>query len=240
MARVTGALVCVLMILFVAGCSSSGSGQPGHVTVTKTTNQSSDTTTHFPITLSSSTGESTQPAAETLTGNGGTFTYDVTPGTYAIAETVPTAWTQTANTCTSANLVVVEGQTVTCGITNSLTPSITPSAAALLPGQTIQFQATLPGMGVTWSVNGISGGNANVGTVDENGNYTAPSLALSIAVTVMASSGSLPTSSVSAQMYVVAPGIVTPTNNPQVANYTTDHRRTRTFRFSSVRTWHMA
>jgi len=47
MAKVTGALVCVLMILFVAGCSSSDPRQRGHITVTKTTNPSSDTTTEY-------------------------------------------------------------------------------------------------------------------------------------------------------------------------------------------------
>jgi hypothetical protein len=98
----------------------------GHITVTKTTNPTSDTTTQFPITLSSTTGgTSTQNVAETLTGNGGSFTYDVTPGTYSIAETAVTGWDQTANTCTTANLIVAAGQTVTCGITNQRKPTLT-------------------------------------------------------------------------------------------------------------------
>jgi arylsulfate sulfotransferase len=106
-----------------------------------------------------------------------------------------------------------------CG--SSVTPSISPSSFALSPGQTVKFRATLPGSNAPiWSVNGVAGGNLSVGTVDASGNYTAPSLAQSIAVTVTATSSSDSSSAVSAQVYVVAPGIVTPTKNPQVALYT--------------------
>jgi arylsulfate sulfotransferase len=66
-------------------------------------------------------------------------------------------------------------------------------------------------------VNGESGGDPSVGTIDANGNYTAPTNTQSIAVTVTANSRS---SSASAQVYVVAPGAVEPTQNPQVALYT--------------------
>ncbi|MGA7639204.1 MAG: aryl-sulfate sulfotransferase [Candidatus Acidiferrales bacterium] len=75
--------------------------------------------------------------------------------------------------------------------------------------------------GVTWSVNGISGGNTTIGTIDTTGNYTAPSDTQSIAVTIGAASGSgSSTSSASAQAFIVAPGVVEPTQNPQVALYT--------------------
>jgi arylsulfate sulfotransferase len=111
---------------------------------------------------------------------------------------------------------------VGCGSSSQSATSISPSAVALSLGQSIQFHATLPGstMGFDWSVNGISGGNSTVGTVDVNGNYTAPSTAQSVAVMVTAASSSVPTRSVSAQVFVVAPGTVVPTSNPQVALYT--------------------
>ena len=75
-------------------------------------------------------------------------------------------------------------------------------------------------MGFDWSVNGVPGGNSNVGTVDGNGNYTAPSAPQSVAVMITAASRSVTTASVSAQVFVVAPGAVVPSNNPQVALYT--------------------
>lgn len=102
------------------------------------------------------------------------------------------------------------------GSSSPVATSIAPNAAALAPGQSIQFTAILSGSAV-WSVNGVQGGNSSVGTIDATGNYTAPSNPQSIAATVTASSGK---STVSAQAYVVAPGIVTATANPQVALYT--------------------
>ena len=109
------------------------------------------------------------------------------------------------------------------GPSNVVVPTVSPSAVALSLGQSTQFQATLPGssQGVTWSVNGTTGGNAMVGTINTSGKYTAPANSQSIAVMVTASSTSGgSSSSASAQVYVVAPGEVEPTLNPQVALYT--------------------
>lgn len=56
--------------------------------------------------------------------------------------------------------------------------SIAPAGALLLPGGTQQFTATIQGLtnaSVTWTVDGISGGNSSVGTISASGLYTAPS-----------------------------------------------------------------
>ena len=122
--------------------------------------------------------------------------------------------------CTCVCLLVLLGGCAASHSSNSA--SISPSAAALAPGQSAQFQATLPGnpKSIVWSVNGVAGGNGTVGTIDASGNYTAPTDTQSIAVTIAAASGSGSSSSASAQAYVVAPGVVEPTQNPQVALYT--------------------
>jgi arylsulfate sulfotransferase len=107
--------------------------------------------------------------------------------------------------------------------TEAASITVSPSAAAVGVGQTIQFTATESGgsQSVMWYVNGIAGGNLNVGTIDANGNYTAPANPESIAVTVTATAAFVtPSSTESAQVYVVAPGVVTSTMNPQVALYT--------------------
>jgi arylsulfate sulfotransferase len=111
---------------------------------------------------------------------------------------------------------------VGCGSSSQSVTSISPTAVALSLGQSVQFQTTPSGsaQGMVWSVNGISGGNSTVGTIDASGKYTAPSDTQSIAVTIKAASGSASASSVSAQAFVVAPGVVEPTQNPQVALYT--------------------
>ena len=53
--------------------------------------------------------------------------------------------------------------------------TLNPQNVAVSSGQTLQFIASVAGGGaLTWSVNGIAGGNSTVGTVDTAGNYTAP------------------------------------------------------------------
>ena len=59
----------------------------------------------------------------------------------------------------------------------SITVTITPAGASLLTGSTQQFTAAVSGssnQGVSWSVNGIAGGNGTVGTVSGAGLYFAP------------------------------------------------------------------
>ena len=54
--------------------------------------------------------------------------------------------------------------------------AVSPSSASGA-GEQQTFTATVSNtenLAVTWSVNGIAGGNAAVGTIDANGNYTAP------------------------------------------------------------------
>lgn len=79
----------------------------------------------------------------------------------------------------------------------SLTPfsilprlSVMPNAVTMLPDSTTQFTATLlsvpGGSTVIWSVNGIIGGNTDVGAISSNGFYHAPANTIS-PITVRAS-----------------------------------------------------
>jgi hypothetical protein len=55
---------------------------------------------------------------------------------------------------------------------------VAPSYVSILPGETLQFFATVSGItgdqSVQWSVNGIQGGDSYVGTISTSGFYTAP------------------------------------------------------------------
>lgn len=69
------------------------------------------------------------------------------------------------------------------GVVNLSTPSITvsvsPKTASVLTSESVQFSATVKGTtnaSVTWSVNGLPGGNATVGTIEASGLYTAPAI----------------------------------------------------------------
>ena len=100
--------------------------------------------------------------------------------------------------------------------------SITPQYVALGLSQTQQFKTTATAQEtLQWSVNGILGGNATVGIVDSNGNYTAPASVnpgMNALVTVSDVSAPL-TNYATAVASIIAPGLVTPTTNPQVALY---------------------
>jgi len=100
--------------------------------------------------------------------------------------------------------------------------SISPQAVAIGPGASERFTVVSGASpaSVTWSVNAILGGNSNVGTIDAQGNYTAPSTTNGLAATVTATTAGTPSESSSASVIVVAPGQVAPTINPQVALYT--------------------
>src|SRR6185437_8033886 len=87
---------------------------------------------------------------------------------------------------------------------NTVTVAVTPNNVQVGTGQIQQFGASVNGstnQAVTWSVDGISGGNATVGTIDSFGQYVAPSQTGSH--TVAATSVSNPSASGSANVTVV-------------------------------------
>lgn len=92
--------------------------------------------------------------------------------------------------------------------------TVAPSTASVAAGSTQLFTATVlnnANPNVTWSVDGIAGGNLTVGTIDASGNYSAPGTAG--AHTVTATSLGDPTASGSAAINVwgsvLTPSILT-------------------------------
>jgi hypothetical protein len=98
--------------------------------------------------------------------------------------------------------------------------AINPQYVALSPGQTTHLTATASGP-LTWLVNGVAGGAASTGTVDPSGNYTAPAtLPQSANFTVTAELTSSPQqNNATSVVSVIDPGVVYPTANPQVVQY---------------------
>jgi|GEM_PF-1454717 len=86
----------------------------GHLVVEKTTVPASDPTV-FSITASG-TGTITGGGAGTVS-DATDQTYEVTPGTYSVSETVPSGWSKTGDTCQS--VVIAAGATVHCTLTNT-------------------------------------------------------------------------------------------------------------------------
>jgi hypothetical protein len=61
----------------------------------------------------------------------------------------------------------------------TVTVSVTPPNATVKAGSQFSFHVAVSGSSntaVEWHVNGVSGGDATVGTIDKNGRYTAPTL----------------------------------------------------------------
>lgn len=99
---------------------------------------------------------------------------------------------------------------------------LSPSATAVAVGQEVQFSANSAGGGsaaVTWSVNGVPGGNSATGLISSTGLYTPPSLSTPASFTIQAVSTSTSAATASATVYVLAPGAVAATGNPLVTQY---------------------
>jgi hypothetical protein len=93
--------------------------------------------------------------------------------------------------------------------------SISPHVAVLTPTQMQQFQADFTNVNLTWSVDGLTGGSAVVGTITPDGLYTPPN---SMGThTVTATTTNL-TATASATVYV--------TTNPGVFTFHNDNFRT--------------
>src|SRR5438105_12912740 len=109
------------------------------------------------------------------------------------------------------------------GVLTTKTPilvsvTISPTAATVAAGGTQPFTAMVQNTSntaVTWQVNGMTGGNATVGTISSSGLYTAPGVVPNPAtVTVTAVSQADATKSASAQVTITAATTVSVTISP--------------------------
>lgn len=119
---------------------------------------------------------------------------------------------------------------------------IAPSSAVLLPGQALQFVATVNGAALAdpvWQVNNVVGGASPTGTITSSGLYTAPaaSSATTVLITVTGSAHAARSAQVSFfQPDHFTPGSVSTSNNPLVAlyNFTAPHGATVQIQFGST------
>ncbi len=118
----------------------------------------------------------------------------------------------TVQATSAANPAIVGTATVTVVVTPPPPPPVTvallPAAATVTIGATQQFAAGIAGTSnttVTWSVNGLLGGNANVGTVSAAGLYTAPAAVPSPAIVMVRATSAVNTSASSTASVTVTP-----------------------------------
>jgi hypothetical protein len=105
----------------------------------------------------------------------GTITWSVAGGGSISAAGLFTAPASPATVTVTATSSGLTG-TATLNVTAPQGMSVSPSAVAIAAGGTQAFTATVNGSAVTatWEVNGTPGGDGLYGTIDTNGNYSAP------------------------------------------------------------------
>ena len=209
------ALFMAFFITFISGCGGSSN----------TTTGNSISVTVSPATATVASGATTQFTA-TVTGDssnaGVTWTVSsssATPGTIDAtgkytAPSVTAATTATVVATSKTDTTKTGSATVTISAPTAAV-TVSPQTAFVGAGQVQQFTATVTGESantVTWS--------ATVGTIDANGNYTAPATATNATATITATSTADATKTATAAVSVIANGAVTSTANVQVASYT--------------------
>jgi len=108
-----------------------------------------------------------------------------------------------------------------------VTVNVSPATAQVREGGTQQFSVTVTGStnpAVSWSVNGVTGGNSSLGTVDASGLYKAPASlpnpnSVTVTATSVAASGSSATAMVALQNPIPLVTAVSP-NPVTVGNFT--------------------
>jgi hypothetical protein len=172
--------LCLAALISVAGCGSSGSSGPQP---SPTPTPSSNGLSIFPGTASVPVGAqavfigyvpSQSNASITWAVTGGSANGSITSnssgqGIYTAPAAVPSP-AQIAVTATSSGFSATAVVTITAaqGIT------VSPASASIPAGGQQSFMATGATGTVTWEVNGSPGGDGVHGTIDTNGNYTAP------------------------------------------------------------------
>lgn len=151
----------------------------------------------------------TWKVGDVVGGNATVGTISVT-GLYTAPSVVPPG-NVAVNAVSQADPTKSATAVITVTAAPAVAVSINPTSANVQTGATQQFSATVSNTAntvVTWQVNGVTGGNATVGTINSTGLYTAPASVPAGSVTVTAVSQADTTKSASATVNVTAPPVI--------------------------------
>jgi hypothetical protein len=155
-------------------CTITNDDQAGHLIVHKVTNPT-DTTTEFSITASGT--HPVSGATQSIVG-GSQVDYTVDAGTYSVAETPAEYWDEISNTC--ASVVIANGETKECTITNKERGHLIVQKTTLPAGNTTEFSILASGTGT------IDHGGAGIVTDATDKDYEVTSGTYSVVETVPA------------------------------------------------------
>lgn len=148
-------------------------------------------------------GNTTQQFTAAMQGvSNGAVTWSATGGAIS-ASGLYTAPSQVGNYTVTATSALDPALTASATV-SVFVFTISPTTATVAPSSSQQFAATIQGLtntSVTWSVDGVAGGDANTGTITANGLYSAPAAIGAHKIT--ATSVADPTFSVTASLTVI-------------------------------------
>jgi len=212
-------IICVAALPFIAACNGITSANvpvtppsaPPTPTVTVQPSSPSvvaGATQLFTATVTNETNTTVNWSVNDVPGGNSTVGTITSDGLYTAPQNVPQPATVTIQATSQADASVAGSANVT--ITNpsqSVSLSVVPAAADVELGATQSFSAQINGAqgGVTWSVSAAACVGAACGTVDANGNFTAPQiLPASPAVTVTATLVGNPAKTASAAVTITS------------------------------------
>jgi hypothetical protein len=132
-------------------------------------------TQQFTATVTNTSNTAVTWQVNGVTGGNATVGTISTTGLYTAPAAVPATNPVTVKAISQADTTKFDTATVT--ITAPVSVAVSPKTATVVTGLTQQFTATVTNTSntaVTWQVNGVTGGNATVGTISATGLYTAP------------------------------------------------------------------
>ncbi len=196
-----GALVCL------GGCGGSGGGSspppPPPVSVSVSPGSASvllGATQQFTATVTNASNVTVNWSVNGVAG-GSAAAGTISPaGLYTAPQNLPTPATVTVTAASQAD--PARSASATATVQSDVAVTVTPDPASVELGAVQPFTAVVTGSGnpnrnVNWSVNGLAGGNATVGTITTTGVYAAPQNlpSPSAAVTITATSQADPSKS---------------------------------------------
>ncbi len=171
-----GQFVLIFSMALLAGVSACSHSQTGSMAPAIVSLSQISGVVGTSITITGMNFGATQ-GASTVTFNGTAATAIASWTATSIVVTVPAGAT-TGNVVVTVGGQASNGSPFTVGTAGSVTVTISPVRAAIIVGQVQPFTAMVTGnanTSVTWEVDSVMGGTAATGTIDGNGNYTAPS-----------------------------------------------------------------
>ena len=167
-------------------------GTPGSHTITATSNASSSVSGSAQVavftlslspsapTITTSSNEQFTAATQGLSSPMLNWSVDQISGGNSAVGTISATGLYTAPATVGNHTITVSVASTPATAATSVTVfflSISPTSATAAPSGTERFSATVQGLtnsSLTWSVDGVTGGNSTVGTVSTSGIYTAP------------------------------------------------------------------